>query len=156
MIEFRDTGSIFDSKCDILVNPVNTFGCTNALAGEFRKKFPDAFLKYKKMCDTGQFGVGNLLFVKVKSTYGKSICYFPTKKHWKDNSRVDYLEKGLAKLTQCLPRYIKKNEGVYKSIAFPALGCGQGKLDWEIVKVIMEKDLTPLSMQIKVVIYEPK
>lgn len=34
------------------------------------------------------------------------------------------------------------------SIAFPKLGCGNGGLDWEEVRPLMEKYLSPLPLQI--------
>ena len=60
----------------------------------------------------------------------------------KDNSKVEYVEKGLIAF---INGYEKYN---IKSIAFPKLGCGLGGLDWQEIKVLMEKYLEKLPIEV--------
>ena len=70
------------------------------------------------------------------------MLLFPTKKHWRNPSKLEYIEKGLEKFVKNWDR-LGAN-----SIAFPRLGCGNGGLDWEEVRPLMEKYLNPLPLQI--------
>ena len=78
----------------------------------------------------------------------KLIINFPTKRHWKSPSTYEYVETGLAALVA----YLKTNP--VKSLAMPALGCGNGGLDWKLVKPMIEKHLGELDLSVW--IYEPK
>ena len=86
----------------------------------------------------GNLQIGQLLLYK---TPNKWILNFPTKKHWRNPSRVEYIEAGLRKLrAHC-------SEMGFTSIAFPELGCGNGELDFETqVKPLMERYLGNLSV----------
>ena len=63
------------------------------------------------------------------------LLLFPTKEHWRNPSKLEYIEKGLMKFVQT---YAEKS---ITSIAFPRLGCGNGELDWTDVKPLMERYL---------------
>lgn len=57
-----------------------------------------------------------------------SIINFPTKNHWKYQSEYTWINTGLDWLSQYL------SSRTDKIITLPALGCGHGGLDWNIVK----------------------
>ena len=117
-------GDIFSSKAQFLVNPVNCVGAMGAgLAKEFKFKFPKMFTSYKKACENRALTPGKLQIVKIQE--GKFVLNFPTKNHWKDKSRLEYIEKGLDNLVS---NYKEKK---IQSIAFPKIGCGLGGLNWE-------------------------
>ena len=125
MLKLIENGDIFSSECEYLVNPVNTMGVMGkGLALQFKEKFPENFNKYKKYCNSGDLTVGKLLII---SENNKKIINFPTKIHWKDNSKMKFIEDGLEKLKFA----IKKHN--IKSIAMPKIGCGLGGLDWNNV-----------------------
>lgn len=138
-------GDLFKSGAQVLVNPVNTVGVMGkGLALSFKNRFPHMFSVYKKACDNRSFSVGKLMLIK---DGGQQILLFPTKKDWRDPSKLEYIEKGLEKFVQT---YRIKN---ITSVAFPPLGCGCGGLNWNNVKPIMEKYLNNIT--IDVYIYEP-
>jgi O-acetyl-ADP-ribose deacetylase (regulator of RNase III) len=58
----------------------------------------------------------------------KFIINFPTKRHWRQPSRMSDIEAGLVDLVEQVKRL-----GI-RSIAVPALGCGNGGLDWDDVR----------------------
>jgi uncharacterized protein YwgA len=90
-----------------------------------------------------------LLFVKENTIQGERIIInFPTKTEWYQKSKYEYIESGL----QALAAEFKKGE--IKSIAIPPLGCGNGGLQWNRVRALIEKHLTAFP-DIEITIYEP-
>lgn len=127
-IEFT-TDSIFKLNTRVIVNPVNCVGVMGSgLALQFKNKYPDYFIDYKNKCDEG-FGIGELHYYNIPRT----ICSFPTKVHWKDKSKLEYIEIGLIRLKED----IISHGGINGGIAIPKLGCGLGGLDWRDVKSLI-------------------
>jgi O-acetyl-ADP-ribose deacetylase (regulator of RNase III) len=115
-------GNIFDSKAQTIVNTVNCVGgMGKGIALEYKKKYPLMFEKYKELCSHNLFEIGKLWLYKDEQNE-RWILNFPTKTHWKYNSRYCYIEKGLEKFVDTY-----KEKGI-TSIAFPLLGCTNGGL----------------------------
>lgn len=133
-------GDIFQSPAQVLVNTVNTVGVMGkGIALEFKKLFPEMFAEYRSLCESGQFQVGNLWLYKSPN---KWILNFPTKRHWRQPSQVEYIEIGLEKFVNSYAQM-----GIH-SIAFPPLGCGNGQLDFaKQVQPVMEKYLRNLPIE---------
>lgn len=139
MLQFIQS-SILDSQAQTVVNTVNTVGVMGkGLAHAFREKYPSMFAAYKNLCDNKQFDVGQLWLWRGSNQW---ILNFPTKKHWRNPSKIEYIEKGLEKF---VANY--EVRGI-REISFPRLGCGNGGLQWELVKPVMEKYLDSLPIQI--------
>lgn len=138
-------GDIFSSPAEVIVNTVNTVGVMGkGLAAEFKKRYPLMFKYYKNFCDNKQFSVGQLWIFDKAEDY--RILLFPTKKHWRGKSKIEYIDAGLKKFVDI---YEQKK---ISSIAFPPLGCGLGGLNWEKdVQPLMEKYLS--SLPVKIYIY---
>lgn len=142
-------GNIFDSEAEMLVNPVNTEGIMGkGLAYQFKKIYPDNFKNYYEKCKIKEVDIGkNLVYTKEKN---KIIVNFPTKTSWRENSKIEYITIGLNKLKELM---LKEQ---IKSVALPPLGAGNGKLDWDKVKL----EITHFSKELekydfKVYVYEP-
>ncbi len=138
-------GDLFSSPAKVLVNTVNTKGVMGkGIALNFKRAYPEMFKIYRDRCERGMFDIGQLLLFK---TPHKWILNFPTKRHWRNPSKVEYIAAGLGKFTDAY------SEMGITSIAFPALGCGNGELDYELqVKPLMEEFLGKLSIPIFVYI----
>lgn len=138
--------SIFSSPARVLVNTVNTVGVMGkGLALEFKRLFPEMFRSYQQLCESRAFEIGTLQLFR---TANKEILNFPTKKHWRSPSQVEYIERGL----EAFVRLYRDWE--IPSISFPQLGCGNGELDWEEqVRPIMERYLADLPIDVFVHIY---
>ena len=138
MITYIDA-DLFMSPAKVLVNTVNTKGVMGkGIALRFKRVYPDMFRAYRDHCEYGRLGIGQLFLYKTRH---KWILNFPTKKHWRTPSRVEYIEAGLRKFAAS---YAERG---ITSIAFPALGCGNGELDFEAqVKPLMEKYLSRLPI----------
>jgi len=145
------TGNIMDSSAEALVNTVNTVGVMGkGIALQFKRAFPHNFEVYENTCITGRLTTGKILAVKDNELLmgERLIINFPTKRHWKMPSKYEYVESGLIALVS----YLRDNP--VKSIAIPALGCGNGGLEWQKVKLLIEQHLVGLDMAIWV--YEPQ
>lgn len=133
-------GDLFKSPAKILVNTVNTVGVMGkGVALEFKKRYPEMFYRYKKLCEEKQLDIGKLFLWRKEK---KWVLLFPTKKHWRNPSKIEYIESGLKKLVE---NWDKLGAD---SIAFPRLGCGNGGLDWNDVRPLMEKYLKNVPLQI--------
>lgn len=150
MIEFVK-GDLLEADVDALVNAVNTEGVMGkGIALQFRKKFPDMFEAYRRACKSGQVQPGRMhVFGCGDTSHPKFIINFPTKRHWRDRSRIDDIEAGLAALVDEVQR---RN---IRSIALPALGCGNGGLDWQSVLPCIKAALGPL-VNVRVLVFTPE
>ncbi len=151
MLHFK-TGDIFESGAKALVNPVNCVGVSGkGLAKEFAQRFPGAQRVYESLCRFGDITVGGDMLVTRGGEGAKDrphIIFFPTKKHWRDDSKIGFIDLGLRRLHDVI-----ENNG-FKTVALPALGCGLGKLRWDEVKPKIESRLSDLDADIFV--FEPK
>jgi O-acetyl-ADP-ribose deacetylase (regulator of RNase III) len=134
-------GNLFTSPAQVLVNTVNTQGVMGkGLALQFKQTYPDMFKDYQSLCESGKIDIGVLWIYK---TPHKWVLNFPTKKYWRNPSRVEFIETGLKKFSERFSEL-----GIY-SVAFPALGCGNGELDWgNTVKPLMEKYLNKIPADV--------
>jgi O-acetyl-ADP-ribose deacetylase (regulator of RNase III) len=133
--------NLYTSPAQVLVNTVNTQGVMGkGVAAEFKRIYPKMFEQYRDLCERKEIDIGVLWIYK---TPRKWILNFPTKKHWRNPSKPEYIEAGLRKFYEQFAQV-----GIY-SVAFPALGCGNGGLDWQgTVKPIMEKYLNKLPIDV--------
>lgn len=149
MIHFIE-GNLLESNAEALVNTVNTVGVMGkGIALQFKNQYPNNYKLYEKACKAKEVQVGKLFITEDSSLLEgrKIIINFPTKTDWRKPSEYSYIESGL----QELARIIKDLE--IKSVAIPPLGAGNGGLDWNMVKSIIEKKLSNLNCDIQ--IYEP-
>ena len=135
-------GNIFYSKDEAIINPVNLMGVMGkGLALKFKKFYFNNFRLYKDACIKKEIDIGKSFVCKEKNKY---IINFPTKVHWSNPSKYEYIEKGLDDLKNIILKYN------IKSISIPPLGCGLGGLDFDKVKKIIEKKLSKTEININV------
>lgn len=143
-------GDIFTSSAEALVNPVNTTGVMGAgLAREFRRRFPDAYIAYAEACRRGKVQIGRVFVYDRGRAFPRYILHFPTKRHWRNPSRMEYIEKGLDDLVRVVHLL-----GV-RHVAVPALGAGLGGLRWDDVRALMERKLSTEN-NVQWDIFEPR
>lgn len=135
---------LFSSPAQTLVNTVNTEGVMGkGVAKTFKKLYPDMFRAYAEHCRRGELRVGSLMLWRSPE---KWVLNFPTKTTWRQPARLEYIEAGLR-------RFVELYEDLgLTSVSFPALGCGNGNLDWRDVKPLMEHHLT--NVQIPVYVHD--
>lgn len=123
-------GNLLAAPTDALVNTVNEVGVMGkGIALMFKEGYPEASAEYEREAKAGRIKVGSVLAVPNQRLVGpRWIVHFPTKKHWRHPSRLEWVRTGLRDLVRVI------HEKDIKSIALPPLGCGNGGLDWELVK----------------------
>lgn len=164
---FLVKGDMFFSRMQTLTISVNCVGIMGkGLASTARDRFPDVYVRYQSLCKKKQLQLGKPCIYKRESSVLDSIgdsnvlgvdtssddlqtwfLLFPTKDHWRNNSKLEPIEEGLKWFCA---NYAKYN---VTSVAFPALGCGNGNLSWREVGPLMCKYLA--NLPIKVAIYLP-
>jgi len=144
------TGNLLESNAEALVNTVNTIGVMGkGIALQFKNTFPNNFKLYAKACKNDEIKIGELLVTEDDSMFTgkKMIINFPTKTTWRKPSEYSYIVEGLIDLVKII------KERNIKSIAIPPLGSGNGGLNWNKVKLILEKYLSDVDCVIY--IYQP-
>lgn len=149
MITFT-TGDMMQSDAVALVNTVNTVGVMGkGIALQFKEAFKYNNKVYLDACKNKTLVPGKLVAVWDENLQSgrKFIINFPTKVHWRQPSKYEYIDKGLDAL-----RILIQEEKI-PSIAIPPLGCGNGGLEWVKVKAMIEDKLSGLDLDIQV--FEP-
>lgn len=145
------SGNILDSQAQVLVNPVNTVGVMGkGLALQFKLKHKDNYDQYRQDCLEGRVQTGKMHFTKLAANEAyldRYIVNFPTKQHWSNPSQLVWITEGL----QDLRRFILEKN--IKTLALPALGVGNGGLNWLGVMYKIEEALFDLPAEITV--YHP-
>ena len=96
MIEFA-RGNLFEAKVEALVNTVNTVGVMGkGVALMFKEAYPENFKTYKVACKRKEVKIGHMFVTERQALIGpKWIINFPTKEHWRGDSRMVWIESGL-------------------------------------------------------------
>ena len=144
------TGNLLEADVEALVNTVNTVGVMGkGIALMFKERFPTNMRAYALACKQKQVQTGHMFVTETGELSGpKWIVNFPTKQHWRSKSKIEWIDEGLLDLK----RFIGEQQ--VRSIAVPALGAGNGGLEWEQVKPRIEQALAGLD-DVDVLVYEP-
>ena len=112
------TGNLLNSVAQALVNTVNCDGYMGkGIALQFKQAFPGNYKAYHNACKRGEIKPGKMFIVEEQlETSIKIIINFPTKRHWREKSRLEDIESGLLDLA----KVIQANN--IQSIAIPPLG----------------------------------
>jgi O-acetyl-ADP-ribose deacetylase (regulator of RNase III) len=72
------------------------------------------------------------------------IIMFPTENHWRDGSRLIWIDQGLT--------YLKDHyrQWSVKSVAMPMLGCGLGGLNWNDVLPLIVEHFAEEELEVEV------
>jgi O-acetyl-ADP-ribose deacetylase (regulator of RNase III) len=132
--------SLMDSTAQTVVNTVNCVGVMGkGIAAEFKARYPEMYETYREICDQRLLEPGKLWLWKDADQW---VLNFPTKVHWRNPSRIEWIELGLQKF---VAEYQRR---CITEISFPRLGCGNGNLDWADVRPLMERYLAPLPIAV--------
>ncbi len=141
-------GDLLKADADALVNTVNCVGVMGkGIALQFKMAFPENFKQYYKACQNKKVRIGRM-FITKQLFRPEYIINFPTKDHWKEKSKLEYISRGLTDLKE------KIKDLKIDSIAIPPLGAGLGGLNWPDVKNLIIKELAELE-DVKIILYEP-
>lgn len=151
-IEYKN-GDMFDEPTEAIVNTVNCVGVMGkGVALEFKRRWPENFKAYKKLCDDKKIVPGCVFIFENNDFLGggkhRYLINFPTKQHWKAKSKIEYVRDGLVDFVSQV-----RNLGI-KSVALPPLGCGNGGLDWSEVRPLIEESLNELP-DVRFIVFAP-
>ena len=151
-IEYK-TGDMFDEPAEAIVNTVNCVGVMGkGVALEFKRRWPENFRAYKRLCEAGGFSPGKMFVFENGGLVGdgrhRYLINFPTKQHWRAQSKIEFIEKGLDDFVIQIQHF-----GI-TSVALPPLGCGNGGLNWSEVRPIIERKLALLS-NVRFIVFAP-
>lgn len=139
MLTYKRT-SLLEANTQTLVNTVNCVGVMGkGIAKAFKEREPDMFAAYKRICDQKLLEPGKLWLWRGSEQW---VLNFPTKRHWRSPSKMEWIEAGLDKFVSTY-----ETQGI-NEIAFPKLGCGNGNLDWKDVRPLMERYLSDLPIPV--------
>ncbi|MHB8947535.1 MAG: type II toxin-antitoxin system antitoxin DNA ADP-ribosyl glycohydrolase DarG [Rhodoferax sp.] len=144
-------GNLLNANAQALVNTVNTEGVMGkGIALQFKNAYPQVFKEYAAACKGGQVRLGQMDVHDLGSIGGgpRWVINFPTKGHWRSGSRLADVASGLRDLVATVQRL-----GI-ESIAIPPLGCGNGGLDWDKVRPLIEQAFAALPA-VQVLMFEP-
>ncbi|HXG43004.1 MAG TPA: DarT ssDNA thymidine ADP-ribosyltransferase family protein [Dehalococcoidia bacterium] len=154
-------GDMFFSRCHTLTVSVNCVGVMGkGLASTAKYRFPEVYVYYQDRCRSGELKLGRPVLYRREVSIDADLAdepsrltnghtetwflLFPTKHHWRERANIDAIKSGLDWI---VANY--KQEGI-KSLAVPALGCGEGWLDWKDVGPILCKSLSRLDIPVEV------
>ena len=144
-------GNLLSAPAEALVNTVNTVGIMGrGIALQFKQAYPAMFREYARACKAGEVKLGRMHVVDLGGLTGgpRWIINFPTKGHWRDQSRMADIEAGLQELVATIRKLH------ISSIAIPPLGCGNGGLNWNEVRPRIEAALANVP-EVKALVYAP-
>lgn len=144
------SGDLLAAPVDALVNTVNCEGVMGkGIALQFKQAWPAMFKAYRAACKAGEVVPGRMHVWETGLLHGpRFIINFPTKRHWREGSRLEDIDAGLVDLVAQV-----RALGI-RSIAVPPLGAGNGGLDWAVVRarVVAAVEGVP---EVRVVLFEP-
>lgn len=142
MIAKEIFGDMFKTDCQTLAIPVNTVGVMGkGLALYCKQRWPTVWHAYKKHCKEKKFRE-ELLIVPIVCS--QQILLLPTKNHWKEDSNQWLIEHSLKLLARDYQKL-----GI-TSLAIPKIGCGNGNMDFDIVRSLIYHYLDPIDIPVKI------
>jgi len=144
------TGNLLEAEAEALVNTVNCVGVMGkGIALQFKQAWPENFEAYAKACKAGEVRPGRMFIWETgRMINPKFIINFPTKRNWRGKSRIEDIKSGLRALIADVRRL-----GI-RTIAVPPLGCGNGGLDWQEVRPLIEAAFAEVP-SVDVSLYSP-
>ena len=151
MITLTQGDLLKQDDVDAIVNAVNCVGVMGkGIALQFKHRWPANFTEYTAACKAGKVRPGCMFIYALGGLIQPHhIINFPTKDHWRDGSRIQFIEEGLVDLVAQVRRL-----GI-RSIAIPPLGCGNGGLRWSDVLPLIQAAFEPLH-EVEVRLFEPE
>ncbi|MFG1882779.1 macro domain-containing protein [Micromonospora sp. NPDC049102] len=144
-------GDLLTAEADALVNAVNTVGVMGkGIALQFKRAYPANYAAYRTACRENHVALGRMfVFESTRLGPRRYVINFPTKGHWRANSKLDDIRAGLSDLVRVV------RERKITSVAMPALGCGNGGLNWEDVRPLIEGAFAE-TPDVRVLLFRPE
>lgn len=174
VVRLKDAGDLLASKAQTIVNTVNCRGVMGkGVAAAFRDSgvYDKMVADYEQRCAAGKVRLGQPYLWRpsaltqdseqgtlldeetlepAPSLLVKQVLNFPTKDHWKQRqSRLSDIDRGLTYAAS------QRYEWGIKSMAVPALGCGNGRLNWLLIRDTLQGWLETRFPEVDVELHAP-
>ncbi|MEW2381457.1 macro domain-containing protein [Micromonospora sp. NPDC047707] len=144
-------GNLLTADTEALVNTVNTVGVMGkGIALQFKRAYPANYAAYRQACAANEVELGRMfVFDSARLGPRRYVINFPTKGHWRANSKLSDIQAGLTDLVRVV------RERQITSVAVPALGCGNGGLNWDEVRPAIEHAFAEVP-DVRVLLFPPE
>lgn len=141
-------GNLFLAPANICVVTTNCVGVAGkGVALEAKQRFPEWYYRYRKAYSLGRLKPGQLVWHTMpQDSYFNFMISFNTKDHWRDPSKLEWIESGLQQLVSL----ITETDEPAWSVAMTLPGAGNGGLNPYVVQKLVIKYLNPIINQIYV------
>ena len=124
------------------------------LAEQFKNKFPKNFEAYKAYCKESTRKGGDIFWFDpevedILKGY-RGIINVLTKENWRNDSQIEWIERALVNILLEIDGYYPDGNYPVPLIAFPMLGCGEGKLEEKDVLDIFRKVLVDIKFDVEI------
>ena len=141
-------GDILQAQAAAIANPVNCVGVAGrGLALQLRRARPDNHRAYVAACRAGLVRPGRPHVHHPPRPNLPAIVNVPTKRHWRDASRLPDVAAGIKALAELA------REHDWPTLAVPPLGCGLGGLPWSRVRPLIHDAFADAAVE--VLLYVP-
>ena len=130
-------GNMWNAEGDVYVITTNGFVKKNGEAVMGRgcaREAVNYWPKFPKWLGEMLYRHGNHVYAFAVEQ-GVTVLTFPVKHNWYEKADLELIEQSLKELVA------EVNSWSYRSVIMPRPGCGNGQLDWSIVKPLCEKYL---------------
>lgn len=115
---------IWDTEADAVVVTVNCIGIMGkGIAKDCKERYPEVFWRYRDECAKRLWQPGQVRVYRADN--GRFVILAATKSHWRYPSEEEWVRECVQRIAFL---FDKRNYN-FRSIALPALGCGNGGLD---------------------------
>lgn len=130
------TKDLFTLPVEVIAITVNCVGVMGrGVALQAKHTFPGLERNYKELLESKILGLNKSTIIPAKLRKKDIfLALIATKNHWRNPSQEEWVVKGFI---SCLEEM--KFLGL-KSLGCPPLGCGNGGLDWKVIKPLLEKE----------------
>lgn len=143
-IEIFKNVDIWSVKKGIVVIPVNCQGIMGkGLARQCKERHPQIHRHYRHMCLNSDFSITSLKMFLLNDDY--AILLFPTKKQWRNPSRLEWIDANLGRLATIMTLTLFP---ALKTLHIPPLGCGEGGLDINEVYPLIKQHLCDVDCKV--------
>lgn len=125
-------GDLFhDSGLDALAHGCNCAGAMGkGIAVEFRRRFPQMYVEYKKRCDDGRFQPGDVFpWCEGEIT----VFNLATQKTWRSQAEIFAIETAVRAMVALAEK------SAIRRIGLPRIGAGLGGLPWKPVRKLLQR-----------------
>ena len=100
-------GNLLEADVEAVVNTVNTVGVMGkGIALMFKERFPENFKVYAAACKAKDLDVGHMFVQPTNELSGpRWVINFPTKKHWRSPTQLEWIVSGLKALRRAITEY---------------------------------------------------